>query len=347
MHSIHTTSNMSKYVLVTGGCGYIGSITSLELIKSGYDVVILDDLSNSSKFQRISLESLALEYPGRKLEIIEEPVTADNVSRVLFSHTPVGIIHFAGFKSVPESIKNPMKYYVNNLGSFSTVLDSIIKSYYNGVILFSSSASIYGNATEMPLTEESPRLEPESPYANTKRICEDLLRDACRSYDWIRGVSLRYFNPIGAHESGLLGEQHSENNNLLTRISEFANGKREKFEVYGTDYDTSDGSCERDFIDVNDLAAAHVALLNSLLSRVEGFYDVFNVGTGTPVSVLEIIRTYEEVSGDKLDYKVVGRRSGDVVRSYCDPKKLMDLTGWKPTRSLDDSIRSAIQWTED
>lgn len=338
---------MNRYVLVTGGCGYIGSITSLELIKSGYNVVIIDDLSNSSKFQRISLESLALEYPGRKLLIIEEPVSDSNVSRVLFDYDPVGIIHFAGFKSVPESMKNPMMYYMNNLGSFSIVLNSIIESYYTGVVLFSSSASVYGNATTMPLTENSPRLEPESPYANTKRICEDLLKDACRSSDWIRGVSLRYFNPIGAHESGLLGEQHSENNNLLTCISEFASGKRDKFEVYGDDYDTKDGTCERDFIDVNDLASAHVAVLNSLLSRDRGFYEVFNVGTGTPVSVMEMIRTYEEVSSSKLNYKVVGRRSGDVVRSYCDPKKLMDLTGWKPTRTLEDSIRSTIQWTED
>lgn len=338
----------NKTILVTGGCGYIGSITSIQLLTSGYDVVVLDDMRGSYPMMRSNLIKLATELGVENnlyLYTTLMPVNFTNLSKVMMTHEIDAIIHFAGYKSVPESVKDPLLYYNNNLTTTIDIL-SILKNWQGYLpLVFSSSASVYGDSKEFPITEESPREEPLSPYANTKRICEDLIKDSCKAYN-LTAIALRYFNPIGAHPSGLLGESHSANNNLLTCITEFAEGKREKLEVYGNQYDTEDGTCERDFIDILDLADAHVAAIRKLLKSETSGYSVYNVGTGSPVSVMRMITTYEKVSGKTLDYKIVGNREGDIVRSYCTNDKITSELEWSPKRSLKDSIESAITWTK-
>ena len=255
------------------------------------------------------------------------------------------MIHFAAFKAVGESMTEPLKYYRNNLLSFMNILDAA-KHQGGCNVLFSSSATVYGQTDQLPVTEETPRQPAESPYGNTKTMCEDILRDSVKAYAGVRGIALRYFNPIGAHPSALIGElPRGVPNNLVPFLTQTAIGRRECLSVYGNDYPTPDGTCLRDFIDIVDLAKAHVfAVTRMVEGRMKKDYEVFNVGTGRPLSVLELITTFERVNGLKLNRKFAPRRPGDVVAVWADPSLAERELGWKAERPLEDTLRSAWAW---
>ena len=331
-----------KTVLVSGGAGYIGTHTAVELINAGYDVVIIDNLSNSEKeavegVRRITGRDLAF-------EIVD---TCDkNALRRVFETYPFDtVIHFAAYKAVGESMAEPLKYYQNNLVSFMNIVE-MMKEFNRPNILFSSSATVYGEAEHLPVTEQTPRQPATSPYGNTKQIAEDILRDCCRAYEGMYGIALRYFNPIGAHPSALIGElPRGVPNNLVPFITQTAAGIRECLSVFGNDYDTPDGTCLRDYIDIVDLAKAHVAAVDRMTSgHMDARYEIFNVGTGNPVSVLELITTFERVNGLKLPYKITGRRPGDVPAVWADTSVANEVLGWKATRTLDETLRAAWEW---
>lgn len=331
-----------KTVLVSGGAGYIGTHTAVELINAGYDVVIIDNLSNSEKeavegVRRITGRDLAF-------EIVD---TCDkNALRRVFEKYPFDtVIHFAAYKAVGESMAEPLKYYHNNLVSFMNIVE-MMKEFNRPNILFSSSATVYGEAEHLPVTEQTPRQPATSPYGNTKQIAEDILRDCCRAYEGMYGIALRYFNPIGAHPSALIGElPRGVPNNLVPFITQTAAGIRECLSVFGDDYDTPDGTCLRDYIDIVDLAKAHVAAVDRMTSgRMDARYEIFNVGTGNPVSVLELITTFERVNDLKLPYKITGRRPGDVPAVWADTSVANEVLGWKATRTLDETLRAAWEW---
>lgn len=331
-----------KTVLVSGGAGYIGTHTAVELINAGYDVVIIDNLSNSEKeavegVRRITGRDLAF-------EIVD---TCDkNALRRVFEKYPFDtVIHFAAYKAVGESMAEPLKYYHNNLVSFMNIVE-MMKEFNRPNILFSSSATVYGEAEHLPVTEQTPRQPATSPYGNTKQIAEDILRDCCRAYEGMYGIALRYFNPIGAHPSALIGElPRGVPNNLVPFITQTAAGIRECLSVFGDDYDTPDGTCLRDYIDIVDLAKAHVAAVDRMTSgRMDARYEIFNVGTGNPVSVLELITTFERVNDLKLPYKITGRRPGDVPAVWADTAVANEVLGWKATRTLDETLRAAWEW---
>ena len=331
-----------KTVLVSGGAGYIGTHTAVELINAGYDVVIIDNLSNSEKeavegVRRITGRDLAF-------EIVD---TCDkNALRRVFETYPFDtVIHFAAYKAVGESMAEPLKYYHNNLVSFMNIVE-MMKEFNRPNILFSSSATVYGEAEHLPVTEQTPRQPATSPYGNTKQIAEDILRDCCRAYEGMYGIALRYFNPIGAHPSALIGElPRGVPNNLVPFITQTAAGIRECLSVFGDDYDTPDGTCLRDYIDIVDLAKAHVAAVDRMTSgRMDARYEIFNVGTGNPVSVLELITTFERVNDLKLPYKITGRRPGDVPAVWADTSVANEVLGWKATRTLDETLRAAWEW---
>lgn len=255
------------------------------------------------------------------------------------------VIHFAAYKAVGESMAEPLKYYQNNLVSFMNIM-AMMKEYGRSNILFSSSATVYGDAEHLPVTETTPRQPATSPYGNTKQIAEDILRDCCRAYDGVKGIALRYFNPIGAHPSALIGElPRGVPNNLVPFITQTAAGIREQLCIFGNDYDTPDGTCLRDYIDVVDLAKAHVAAVNSMTEdKMAEHYEIFNIGTGHPVSVLELVTTFEKVNDLKLPYKIVGRRPGDVPSVWGDTAFANGVLGWKAERTLDETLRSAWMW---
>lgn len=331
-----------KTVLVSGGAGYIGTHTAVELINAGYDVVIIDNLSNSEKeavegVRRITGRDLAF-------EIVD---TCDkNALRRVFEKYPFDtVIHFAAYKAVGESMAEPLKYYQNNLVSFMNIVE-MMKEFNRPNILFSSSATVYGEAEHLPVTEQTPRQPATSPYGNTKQIAEDILRDCCRAYEGMYGIALRYFNPIGAHPSALIGElPRGVPNNLVPFITQTAAGIRECLSVFGDDYDTPDGTCLRDYIDIVDLAKAHVAAVDRMTSgRMDARYEIFNVGTGNPVSVLELITTFERVNDLKLPYKITGRRPGDVPAVWADTAVANEVLGWKATHTLDETLRAAWEW---
>ena len=331
-----------KTVLVSGGAGYIGTHTAVELINAGYDVVIIDNLSNSEKeavegVRRITGRDVAF-------EIVD---TCDkNALRRVFETYPFDtVIHFAAYKAVGESMAEPLKYYQNNLVSFMNIVE-MMKEFNRPNILFSSSATVYGEAEHLPVTEQTPRQPATSPYGNTKQIAEDILRDCCRAYEGMYGIALRYFNPIGAHPSALIGElPRGVPNNLVPFITQTAAGIRECLSVFGNDYDTPDGTCLRDYIDIVDLAKAHVAAVDRMTSgRMDARYEIFNVGTGNPVSVLELITTFERVNDLKLPYKITGRRPGDVPAVWADTAVANEVLGWKATHTLDETLRAAWEW---
>ena len=331
-----------KTVLISGGAGYIGSHTAVELLNAGYNVVIIDNLSNSEKDSIDGIKGIT----GKDVafEVID---TCDkNTLRRVFEryefHT---VIHFAAYKAVGESMADPLMYYQNNLVSFMNILE-MMKEFNRPNILFSSSATVYGEADTLPVTETTPRKPATSPYGNTKQIAEDILRDCCRAYQNIYGIALRYFNPIGAHPSALIGElPRGVPNNLVPFITQTAAGIREQLSVFGNDYDTPDGTCLRDYIDVVDLAKAHVAAVDRMTEKkMEAKYEIFNIGTGNPVSVLDLINTFEKVNGLKLPYKIADRRPGDVTAVWADTSLANDVLGWKATRTLDQTLSSAWQW---
>lgn len=333
---------MKETVLVSGGAGYIGTHTAVALIEAGYDVVIIDNFSNSEPAAVEGVEKIV----GRKVAF-EEVDTCDKAAlrRVFEKYQFNTVIHFAAYKAVGESMAEPLKYYQNNLVSYMNILE-MMKEFNRPNILFSSSATVYGDAEKLPVTEQTPRQPATSPYGNTKQIAEDILRDCCRAYEGMWGIALRYFNPIGAHPSALIGElPRGVPNNLVPFITQTAAGIRECLSVFGNDYNTPDGTCLRDYIDVNDLAKAHVAAVHRMTGhKMEAKYEIFNVGTGKPVSVLELITRFESANGLKLPYKIVGRRPGDVPAVWADTAVANEVLGWKAERDLDDTLRSSWAW---
>lgn len=331
-----------KTVLVSGGAGYIGTHTTVALIEAGYEVVVIDNFSNSEASALDGVEKIV----GRKV-VFEEIDTCDiKALRGVFErHAFDTVIHFAAYKAVGESMDEPLKYYQNNLVSYMNVLE-MMKEFKRPNVLFSSSATVYGNAEELPVTEESPRQPATSPYGNTKQIAEDILRDCCAAYEGFRGIALRYFNPIGAHPSALIGELPSGvPNNLVPFITQTAAGIRQSLSIFGNDYNTPDGSCIRDFINVVDLAKAHVIAIARMLGDTETpAIEIFNLGTGNGVSVLELIDSFQRSTGVKVPYKIVGRRSGDIEKVWANPDRANNVLGWKADTPLDDTMRSAWAW---
>ncbi len=336
------SENKKETVLVSGGAGYIGTHTTVALIEAGYDVVIIDNFSNSEPSAIEGVEKIV----GRKLAF-EEVDTCDfeALKGVFERHQFNSVIHFAAYKAVGESMHEPLKYYRNNLVSYMNILQ-LMKDFKRPNVLFSSSATVYGDAEVLPVTEQTPRQPATSPYGNTKQMAEDILRDCCAAYEGFRGIALRYFNPIGAHPSALIGElPRGVPNNLIPFVTQTAAGIREKLSVFGNDYDTPDGTCLRDYIDVVDLAKAHVAAVDRMTQgKMKAAYEIFNVGTGKPLSVLELINRFVEANKVELPYVIVGRRDGDVPAVWADTALANEELGWKAERDIDDTLRAAWAW---
>jgi UDP-glucose 4-epimerase len=330
-------------VLVTGGTGYIGSITSAELIEQGYEVVIIDNLSNSEKETIKRIEAVT----GISPELYELDLQDQNsIEKVLTDHTDIkGIIHFAAAKAVGESVEMPIHYYRNNIVPLINILDSMKKHQVKNIV-FSSSCTVYGQPDELPVTEEAPVKSAESPYGYTKQVNENLLRDTIRANKGIKGIALRYFNPIGAHLSGRLGELPlGVPDNLMPYITQTAAGIRKELSVFGDDYNTPDGSCIRDYIHVVDLAKAHIVALERMISGAyKNNYEVFNIGTGNGVSVFEITKSFERSTGIKLNFKVVDRRTGDIEQIWANTDYANNELGWKASLTLDQMTLSAWEW---
>ena len=333
---------MSKTVLVSGGAGYIGSHVTVELSNSGYDVVIADNFSNCDR----TCYDGVCKILGKELPLVEMDFCDAPSADALFKKYHIdAVIHFAAFKAVGESVADPLKYYGNNIESFVNVINA---ARHNGCsnILFSSSATVYGETDKLPVTEQSERQSATSPYGNTKQICEDILRDCVKAYEGLHGIALRYFNPIGAHPSALIGElPRGVPANLVPFITQTAIGKRECLSIFGDDYPTPDGTCQRDYIDIVDLAKAHVAAVTRMVEgKMLKAYEIFNVGTGNPVSVMELVKTFEKVNNLKLNYKIAPRRPGDVTAIWADTTYANKELGWKAERSLEETLASAWAW---
>ena len=325
-------------VLVTGGAGYIGSHTTLALLEAGHDVLVVDDLSNSSEE---SLRRVA-ELTGREARFVEANVRDEAALDAAFADfSPEAVIHFAGWKAVGESTQIPLTYYRENLGSTFTLLDAMAKHGCKRIV-FSSSATVYGEESEPPFTEDAPT-GATNPYGRTKHMIEEILADVAAADPALAVGVLRYFNPIGAHESGRIGEDPKGiPNNLLPFVAQVASGRREKLMVFGDDYDTNDGTGERDYIHVVDLAAGHLAALD-FLSDKSG-YHVWNLGTGDPTSVLEIVAAFQKASGIEIPYEVVDRRPGDVAASFADPTKAHAELGWRAALSVERACEDTYRW---
>ena len=334
---------MSKKLLVTGGTGYIGSHTVVELQAAGYEVIIIDDLSNSSAEVIDKIEKISGIRPAFEKFNLQD---LNKLESFFEKYTQIeAIVHFAAFKAVGESVENPLMYYRNNLISLINLLDCM-KKFSIPNIVFSSSCTVYGQPDQLPVTESTPKKPAESPYGNTKAISEDILRDFVKAAQGMNAIALRYFNPIGAHPSALIGELPSGvPNNLVPFITQTAAGIRQQLKVFGDDYNTPDGSCIRDFINVVDLAKAHVVAIDRLLGKTnEQSYEFFNIGTGNGASVLELIKTFESATGVKLNYTIVGRRAGDIEKIWADTAKANNVLGWKAKETLSDTLLSAWNW---
>ena len=330
-------------ILVTGGLGYIGSHTVVALSEAGYEVVIVDNLSNTRIEVLDGIESII----GRRPAFYELDLRNELQVVELFDKEPSieGVINFAASKAVGESVENPLLYYENNLSAFIYLLKQLAvkpKSH----LIFSSSCTVYGQADVMPITEKAPIKVAESPYGNTKQIGEEILKDTVKVSSGLSAIALRYFNPIGAHSSAKIGELPlGVPQNLVPFITQTAAGLRKELAVFGDDYPTPDGTCIRDYIHVVDLAEAHVAALTRLVKGESiSDYEVFNLGTGKGSSVLEVIESFEKVSGSKLPYRIAGRREGDVIQAFADTEKANSVLGWKSKYSLDDALASAWAW---
>lgn len=338
-------TDSKKNVLITGGAGYIGSHTAVELSQAGYNPIIVDNLANSD----IEAVKGVRKLTGKDITFYETDTCDKEALRKVFETERFdSVIHFAAYKAVGESVDEPLKYYQNNLVSFMNVIE-LMKEYGRPNILFSSSATVYGETDELPVTEESPRQPATSPYGNTKQMAEDILRDCCAAYPNVYGIALRYFNPIGAHESAVIGElPRGVPNNLVPYITQTAAGIREKLSIFGDDYDTPDGTCLRDFIDVIDLAKAHVAAITRMTSgQMEAKYEIFNVGTGVPVSVLELVKAFEKANSLTLPYVMAPRRQGDIKAVWADTSLANRVLGWKAERNLEDTLRAAWRWEKE
>ncbi len=335
---------MAGKILVTGGMGYIGSHTVVELQQSGYQVVILDNLSNSEQ----GILDLITRVAGVKPEFVQLDMQNRERLEGFFRehHDLEGVIHFAAYKAVGESVENPLMYYRNNVGSLVNLLDCMTDSPAAKNLVFSSSCTVYGQPDTLPVSEDAPVKPAMSPYGNTKQISEEIIEDTCQANGGLEAISLRYFNPIGAHESGLLGELPlGVPNNLVPFITQTAIGKRAQLTVFGKDYDTPDGTCIRDYIHVSDLARAHVVALERLLAKQhQKSHEIFNLGTGTGYSVLEAVNTFEQTTRVKLNWKFSDRRPGDVEKVWADTGTANKVLGWKAERGLKEMMSTAWQW---
>lgn len=330
----------SNHILVTGGAGYIGAHTAVELLTMGYQVTVIDTLERSEYRMIEGIESIT----GKKVDFHKidclDSVTLDE----LFSKNRfTSVIHFAAYKSVNESVINPLEYYKNNVGSLITILE-VMKKHQVTDLIFSSSCTVYGQPEQIQVDETAPFKKAESPYGSTKQICERILEDVAT--EGFRVISLRYFNPIGAHPSTMIGELPiGIPNNLVPYVTQTAAGVREKLVVFGNDYNTPDGSCIRDFIHVGDVALAHVKAIDYLKQQQsEKLFEAFNLGTGTGVSVLELVKKFIEVTGINLPYSVGHRRAGDIEKVYANPHKINRAFGWKTKYDLGQSLLHAWQW---
>jgi UDP-glucose 4-epimerase len=332
-----------KQILVTGGTGYIGSHTVVELQNAGFEVVIIDNLSNSSIDVLDGIEKISGIRPAFEQFDLVDGAKVDG----FFSKYPKidAIIHFAASKAVGESVEKPLLYYRNNLVSLINLMECQIK-YGVSAIVFSSSCTVYGQPDFLPVTESTPRKDAESPYGNTKKVNEDILRDTIMANPQLKGIALRYFNPVGAHPSGLIGELPlGIPANLIPFVTQTAAGLRNELKVFGNDYATSDGSAVRDYINVVDLAKAHVIAVNRLLeNKNKDRYEIFNLGTGNGVSVLEIVHSFEKATGVKLNYKIVERRAGDIEKIWADTSFANEELGWKAEKGLEETLLSAWIW---
>ena len=333
----------SKKILVTGGLGFIGSHTVVELQKEGFDVVIIDDLSNSKIEVLDGITSITNKKPEFvKLDLKNKKA----VTNFFKEHSIVGVIHFAASKAVGESVEQPLKYYENNIASLVYLLEAMDKNNVENII-FSSSCTVYGQADVLPITEKAPIKSAESPYGNTKQIGEEILKDTTKISN-LNAIALRYFNPIGAHESVKIGELPiGIPQNLIPFVTQTAAGIRKELSVFGDDYPTPDGTAVRDYIHVVDLARAHISALKRLLEyKNNEKMEFFNIGTGRGSSVLEVIQAFEKVSGKKLNYKIVARREGDITSAYADTSMANKELGWKSELSLEEALDSAWKWQE-
>jgi len=329
-------------ILITGGTGYIGAHTVVELQQSGHEVLIIDNLSNSYPEVVHSIQKITGKMPVfEKIELCD-PMQVDD----FFQRHPGidGVIHFAAFKAVGESARLPLKYYHNNLFSLINLLETMNK-YQVNTLIFSSSCTVYGQPEKLPVDENSPLQPPMSPYGDTKQIAERIIKEQIK-VSGLKSILLRYFNPVGAHESALIGELPiGVPNNLVPFITQTAAGKRDCLQVFGNDYDTHDGTCIRDYIYVADLAKAHVQAMNRILEKKNtDNCEVFNLGTGNGFSVLEVIQSFERVTGKKLNYRFAPRREGDITRIWSDCTRANNVLGWKAEKNIDEMMLSAWNW---
>ncbi len=333
---------MKECVLVAGGAGYIGTHTAVELIEAGYDVVIADNLSNS---EMQAVEGVR-QITGRNIPFVQVDCDDKNALAAVFDNYKFdSVIHFAASKAVGESVEKPLLYYRNNILSLLNMLELMREKGVRNIV-FSSSCTVYGQPDVLPVTEQTPRQSATSPYGNTKQICEDILRDTTAAYPELYGIALRYFNPIGAHPSALIGElPKGVPGNLVPFITQTAAGIRPCLSVFGDDYDTPDGSAIRDYIDVVDLARAHVVAVSRMIERKsKGNYEFFNIGTGQGRSVLELVAAFEKATGVKVPHKIVGRRAGDIEKIWADTTFANRELGWKAERPIEETLASAWAW---
>lgn len=330
-------------IFVTGGTGYIGSHTVVELQQAGFDVIIADNLSNSKIEVLDGIEKITGVRPEfEKLDIADAVAVHDFFKR----HTDIdAIIHFAALKAVGESVQIPLEYYKNNLNTIINLLDCMKEFKVNNLV-FSSSCTVYGQADELPVSESTPRKEAESPYGNTKSISEDIMRDVAKVTPELNLLALRYFNPIGAHPSAHIGElPNGVPNNLIPYLTQTVAGIREQLSVFGNDYDTPDGTPIRDYIDVVDLAKAHVVAIKRLLEhKNKANYEFFNIGTGSGVTILQLINAFEKATGEKVNYKIVGRRAGDIEKVWADTTMANNELGWKAQVPLEETLANTWRW---
>jgi len=330
-----------KKILVTGGAGFIGSHTVVELFNAGYEPVLIDNFSNS---QRSALQGIK-NITSKDFAFYEADCNDSSAFRTIFKeHKIEGVIHFAAYKAVGESVTEPLKYYYNNINSLINLIESMLECGVNNLV-FSSSCTVYGEPDLLPVTENASIKPAESPYGNTKQIGEEIIKDSCGANQNLRAISLRYFNPIGAHSSAEIGELPlGTPSNLIPFITQTAAGIREKLTVFGNDYETADGSCVRDYIHVVDLAKAHIKAFELIEKKNSGHYDFFNVGTGKGTTVLEVVNSFEKATNQKLNYWIGHRRQGDVVKIYAAVDKSTNELGWKTELSLETALADAWRW---
>jgi UDP-glucose 4-epimerase len=345
MHPIEfiNNKNMSKKILVTGGTGYIGSHTVVELQNAGFEVVIADNLSNS----KIEVVDAIEKITGQRPAFEKTDLASAIESRELFDKHPniEAIIHFAAFKAVGESVDKPLEYYQNNLNSLINILDNMRRLQIASLV-FSSSCTVYGQPDQLPVTEQTPRKPAESPYGNTKAMSEDIMRDFCLANPKINCIALRYFNPIGAHPTALIGELPlGVPQNLVPYITQTAAGLRKELSIFGDDYNTPDGTAIRDYINVVDLSEAHVVAINRLIKKNQkANYEFFNIGTGKGLSVMELVKTFIEVNGVDVPHSIAPRRAGDIEKIWADTTFSNKELGWKAKKTVEETLQSAWKW---